>query len=168
MIDNNDYRFIDRKMERLFGHMTLPFLMIFREKHGGHYYLINTPEDVFIASLAQVKKVFENYGGDAAITDSKKIVRKDKKKQIPDNAEEIIKSLNFEPRREISMTNEIAFQKADHVENIRYLHDLEQMKKAITKKDGKLAFLLVDSRSAYEYEDWSFESFDNVGGNNRN
>lgn len=131
--------------------ITEPRLLVFREKHGVSYYLVNDDNMLYAAALKVLTQRFET---------GYWYYKPAKKPEAPDFTQEQVATM---PASMQAGANEklSAYTRALRRYDVE-VEDYESIKKAVKAKDGKLAWQSLCAHQNAEYEGFRLECLETV------
>lgn len=138
--------------------VNYPQLIVFREKHGDSYYLVESKEAEYKMFL-EVLTERNQYGWYSWMKDNKPYFTGTKPTYTKEDLDKMPESLDSERKKLLSEL--IRWEKAEK-ESEKLKNDYRLIQEAIKNSDGKLAYKLLDQYSEDEYSGWSRESYTHI------
>ena len=122
-----------------------PTIVVVEEKHGNRYFIANTQQELFDISLKLVKERFEAgyFGEKTSLPLAPEYTRAEAEALKPGIRSAVLKTIT-------KWENDVLEIKNDN-------EMFERAERAIAKKDGKEALMILADRSDYQYENVTLE-----------
>lgn len=142
-------------------------ILVFQEKHGDRYFLADTPERTKKAFLKILEERYNRGGYFLKLEDC----FSEEDLLLARDSDEYIQKLQktIADKDAVDVIKDHALHELDRVKKlVRYYKEVVfengEIQKALSNKDGLLAFCILDGRRDYEYERFSFEHLESVEG----